>query len=341
MLKASTQYMIIHNVDTSDGFTNRVPCILKSFECHPTGEPYLVWVKFEDKIIGQKLREKMRHLYIRGINKSWIPITKITKQFDIRRCQNISVFREQFPLKPCFEMTIHKGQDATLPAVVISFKYCFFPHTVYVAMSRSTDIHGLSILDFKESQIKVDPEVVQEMHILRQNPLPLLPPLPSHDDSSFLLILNNSRRLHNYNESLKARHLIRKADLLVIQETFVMPPDQTSDYKINYLSICHRIDQSSTTKRLGGSAIFKPVNFNYQELFSSSNNGIEMLLGQTSTLSILSVYKPPKVHIRTLLSELQNLANTQDPNIFYKLVLIGNINIDALQDTLVILIILG
>ena len=309
MLKVSAQYMIIHNVDTSDGLTNGVPCVLKSYECHPTGEPYLNWVQFEDKVIGEKLKQRMRYVCVRGINTTWIPIMKISKQFDIRKCQNISVDREQFPLKPCFGMTIHKSQGATLPTVVISFKYCFDPHTVYVAVSRSTDIKGVHILDFKESQIKVDSDVVQEMHRLRQNPLSLLPLVPTPDESSFLIIFNNTRSLHKHIDSLRSNSIIRNAHIFVAQETFLRTGDQNSDYQINDLSVCHRIDAFSATKRHGGSAIFQQNQVQYQQQYSSSRNRIEILLGQTPKFSILSVYKPPNVPVKLLLDELQDLVN--------------------------------
>jgi phage terminase large subunit-like protein len=70
IIKVGAQYMIVHNIDTSDGLTNGVPYTINSFEKLPTRKPYLVWVQFEDENIGYQLKQKMKQLYIQGIQRS-------------------------------------------------------------------------------------------------------------------------------------------------------------------------------------------------------------------------------------------------------------------------------
>lgn len=89
----------------------------------------------------------------------------VSKQFDVRRCRNVTLTREQFPLKPCFGMTMHKCQGATLPSAVISLKDCFTSPTVYVAISQCTDIDSLHLLHFKEKDIKIDKTVGMKCNV--------------------------------------------------------------------------------------------------------------------------------------------------------------------------------
>ena len=54
LLKVDGLYLIVHNLDTSDGLTNGVPCTVKHFSLTPAGIPFIAWVIFEDKQIGIK-----------------------------------------------------------------------------------------------------------------------------------------------------------------------------------------------------------------------------------------------------------------------------------------------
>ena len=59
----------------------------------------------------------------------------------------IEFSRIQFPIRPCFGLTVHKAQGQSLQKVGISLmKECFTHGQLYVALSRSTTASGLRII---------------------------------------------------------------------------------------------------------------------------------------------------------------------------------------------------
>jgi hypothetical protein len=139
-------------------------------------------------------------------------------------------------------MTIHKTQGATMPSVVISLTKCFAPHTVYVAISRPVDIDLIYLIDFKESQIKVDPLVVEEMTRLRRNHITLQPKGPPPNDETTILMFNNTRSMYKHIDSLRSSSTLKHATMLILQETFLEPGDDSQQYNINHLCVRDRVD---------------------------------------------------------------------------------------------------
>jgi ATP-dependent DNA helicase PIF1 len=62
--------------------------------------------------------------------------------------------RYQFPLMLAWATTIHKAQGAQLDCVTIDPSGIFAPGMFYVALSRVTNLSGLSLLNFDQSKIK-------------------------------------------------------------------------------------------------------------------------------------------------------------------------------------------
>ena len=59
--------------------------------------------------------------------------------------------RTQFPLAPCYAITVHKAQSTTLESVVVHCSQEFVPGQTYVALSRVTREESLQVLDFRKS----------------------------------------------------------------------------------------------------------------------------------------------------------------------------------------------
>ena len=62
--------------------------------------------------------------------------------------------RSQFPIKPCWALTVHKSQGMTLDAAVVDIADAFSAGQVYVAMSRVRTLDGLYIKSFDADKIK-------------------------------------------------------------------------------------------------------------------------------------------------------------------------------------------
>lgn len=73
-----------------------------------------------------------------------VPISMTKTRYMHRRTK---CYREQFPLRLAFCMTIHKSQGKTLDYVCIDMTTCLQPGQAYVAMSRVRSMHNLRILN--------------------------------------------------------------------------------------------------------------------------------------------------------------------------------------------------
>uniref|UniRef100_A0AAR2L6W1 ATP-dependent DNA helicase n=1 Tax=Pygocentrus nattereri TaxID=42514 RepID=A0AAR2L6W1_PYGNA len=67
--------------------------------------------------------------------------------------------QRQFPLKLAFACTAHKVQGMTTHCAVVSLKKVFESGMAYVALSRTTSLSGLHVIDYDEKKIFCDPEI--------------------------------------------------------------------------------------------------------------------------------------------------------------------------------------
>ena len=74
--------------------------------------------------------------------------------------------RKQFPLRPCFAITINKAQGQSLRTVGLDLTHTVFSHgMLYVAMSRTGDKDAVHILaPNSQSRNVVYPEVLDDIH---------------------------------------------------------------------------------------------------------------------------------------------------------------------------------
>ena len=57
------------------------------------------------------------------------------------------LLRTQFPVRLCFAMTVNKSQGQSLEQVGVDLRTSAFTHgQLYVALSRVTSLHGLTLL---------------------------------------------------------------------------------------------------------------------------------------------------------------------------------------------------
>ena len=194
------------NVHTDDGLTNGRSNVIKliqlSNDTNPSG---LVWVQFDYQDVGKKTRQENRILYAGGLPKTWTPIKPVTTQFSVGKTKSAQVVRKQFPLRPASAKTVHRSQGNTQSQIVVNLNTRkAIPHIHYIALSLVTTIEGLYITDLCETKILVEPKVVAEMQLLRNEyQLDLsFTPLYMLNHSDLKICYLNARSLHKHIEDV-------------------------------------------------------------------------------------------------------------------------------------------
>ena len=194
------KYDLTTNVSVVDGMTNGAECIIKKVDYRVPGStrPSIIWVLFQEEHIGKDYRKEFSHVYNQSIDRLWIPILEVTRQF---RRHQMQVLRRQFPLRPSAAKTIHRCQGDTLDEAVVDLPSSKREHMHYVALSRLRSISGLHILNINENKITVSKKVQEEMTRLRQKARlnSHIPFLYKDTSESFKILFQNVRSLHLHN----------------------------------------------------------------------------------------------------------------------------------------------
>ena len=93
------KYDLTTNVSVVDGMTNGAECIIKKVDYRVPGStrPSIIWVLFQEEHIGKDYHKEYSHIYNQNIDRHWVPILEVTRQF---RRHQMQVLRRQFPLRP-------------------------------------------------------------------------------------------------------------------------------------------------------------------------------------------------------------------------------------------------
>ncbi|CAM9251762.1 unnamed protein product, partial [Hapterophycus canaliculatus] len=138
-LKVGARVMLLRNLNTSAGLVNGA-----------TG----VVIEFVDMRWGPRL-PKVQFDPVEGCHDSG-PVVRVVDQATF----SMSVAsRLQIPLRLAWAITVHKSQGATLANAMVSMEDMFDFGQAYVALSRTTTLAGLHLLDFTASNIKAHESV--------------------------------------------------------------------------------------------------------------------------------------------------------------------------------------
>ncbi len=192
--------------------TNGAECIIKKIDYRVPGSSRasIIWVLFQEEHIGKDYRKEYSHLYKQTIDRHWVPILEVTRQF---RRHQMQVLRRQFPLRPSAAKTIDRCQGDTLNKAVLDLPSSKREHMHYVALSRLRSISGLYILN--ENKIAVSKKVQQEMTRLRQEATlnSHIPFLYKYTSGSFKILFQNVRSLHLHVASVVSDYNVKSADI--------------------------------------------------------------------------------------------------------------------------------
>ena len=214
------KYDLTTNVSVVDGMTNGAECIIQKVDYRVPGSlrPSIIWVLFQEEHIGKDYRKEYSHLYNQSIDRHWVPILEVTRQF---RRHKIQVLRQQFPLRPSAAKTIHRCQGDTLSEAVVDLPSSKREHMHYVALSRLRSISGLHILNMHENKIAVSKKVQEEMERLRQKATlnSHIPFLYKDSSESFKILFQNVRSLHLHFANVASDFNVLAADINIFVET--------------------------------------------------------------------------------------------------------------------------
>ncbi|XP_070191701.1 uncharacterized protein [Littorina saxatilis] len=321
-LKVGGRFMLVHNVDISDGLTNGASGTLRQVGHKGSEKPEhvsVVWIEFDEESVGEKTRHQNKQLYTPAISSTWTPIFHAVKQFRVGKRENVAVLRKQFPLTACSAITVHKSQGSTLEQVAVSFQGMVQHHLVYVALSRAKTLGGLHLLDFDPNKIRVSPDVKTEMERLRKKPIEwCVSDLQQIASIGFLIGFHNSRSLHKHMEDLRLERNLLRAEMLVIFESWEHKQDEPQHYSLPEFKVLDRNPAPTKTHRPHAGTI---VYIRDDSLLSTSNtatsrscnHSIEVTVLDASSriagLSVVGVYCPPGVKTSALRTELETILH--------------------------------
>ncbi|RVE40725.1 hypothetical protein evm_014626 [Chilo suppressalis] len=266
----SMYYLITTNIDVTDGLCNGSVGKLVHMDFDENNNVCRVWLEFcGSKKIGQKKRKKAARLAIQcGISNLAVPIELRSANIPLTSDKKVTAKRKHFPLVSAAAMTIHKSQGGTFDEIVYEYNKGHPPELVYVALSRVTNIEGLSIVTpdnnptnfrFHHNRVQASStkSLLQEFQRLSLNPLhtkaqTILDFLQTKNGISITTLNCQSLQSHRLDLS---DSVIQKSNFLLLSETW-MSNDQQFDIP-NFNCIAHF---KRDYVRTGGVAIYQNSN---------------------------------------------------------------------------------
>ena len=322
--------MVIRNLDIEDGMVNgtfgTIANIVMTSETDRPRPVTLIGLELDNPTAGQKLRKK-----IRGPTDNLVYVEKFEENTSIR-----GVVRRQFPMKLAFGCTAHKVQGMTMKSAVVCLKRVFEHGMAYVALSRTTSLQGLKIINFDEKKIYADPSITAAMdnmsHASFQSTRPLMHFVKSADHTAgetLTIVHHNVEGLPSHVDDLKCHHEFRLADVLCVTEThltgsFVPPKFHLEGYDMfarnRHVSYANRVDMA--TKDGGGVAIYSKCNLQAEaRRYFRHVPDLEFAVVKVEApvrVLIATVYRPPNFslseflpNMRSLLDSLEIMASCQ------------------------------
>jgi hypothetical protein len=307
LLKKDALYMIVCNIDVSDGLFNGAIGRLKYIEYGKlqNGKTVAVrlWLQFNDTDIGSNIRSKNKKVAQNlKLLDNLTPIVPVTRKL-IRRASssNITVNRRQFPLVPCQAMTIHKSQGGTYTHVVIHLKKGITRSALYVACSRAKTSDGLFLIgEFIAKNIPPENERVTKEITRLQNDSSLKFSLQfiHTTKDGIKMIFHNSRSLAAHYDHVINDRSFMCCDVLMFCETnFKFKNEITLPGFQIVANVIH-----NGKKACGGSAVYMKNDLlqhcdviESTDTVISEKSHIEICIFSIHTNIFITIYKSPNV----------------------------------------------
>ncbi len=139
-----------------------------------------------------------------------------------------------------------------MQSAVVSLKKIFEPGMAYVALSRTTSLHGLHITDFEDKKIYADPAITASLQSMRRARVEEIMPLLQHvkenrQERTLTLVHHNTEGLASHMEDIRCHHELQHADVLCLTEN-APGPDRVLHQIFNWkdTTCLHATDMSPT-----------------------------------------------------------------------------------------------
>ena len=252
-------------------------------------------------------------------------------QFAVGKTKSAQLVRKQFPLRPASAKTVHRSQGDAQSQIVVNLNTRrAIPHIHYVALSRVTKIEGLHITDLCEGTISVDPKVVQEMQLLRNEyKLDLcFTPLYLLENTDLKICYLNTRSLHKHIHDVRKDINYLSTDILIFTETRFSPHDPNEMYAIEGYDLFRNDDFSNVNRPYRGTAVYSKLPMLNGYPCGRNYNGVEITILKTvehPQLIIIGIYRSPKLALPSLLAAIRT---TLQENNFSNIIVFGDFNVN-------------
>ncbi|CAF2946327.1 unnamed protein product [Rotaria sp. Silwood2] len=333
-LAKNARVMITKNICVNDGLANGVTGRIVEFVENNNKDVSNIIIKCDSSKVGRLHRVSCPHCHGRDT------ICVMRESNTIDRLDYDSQSKKttkQFPLRLSWAMTIHKAQGITVDQVVISTKDFFGSGMGYTALSRVRILEGLFLIDLHFDKFycneNVD-RVLSQMKIMRKKQLIF------QESSQFLNIL-----FHNI-EGLKCNykafcnyHLLYKADLICLAETWLKDDTRLDHLQLNGYNLVHKTRACSFvsnhllhSQKGGGVAIYFRETIPIKKNDSYAHVNLECITVQIekSNIVVIVCYRSPQQDKKEFIVNV--IEHLKQFNIDKNILLIGDFNEDSLEN---------
>jgi hypothetical protein len=323
--------LIVLNIDVPDGLANGSNGILRRIDVH-NGNPYRVWIEFDDKRVGRKRRIQYKDLIIRlNLPDNLTPIEIESRDVSV---SGVTVTRKQFPLIPAEAITIVKSQGSTYENIVVCLNTRLSLAELYVAFSRCTSANGLYIIGDlvipepdhlkikcttelermrKEARLEFDLEFIQDYS----------------SEKYFKLTFFNVQSLNRHYKNVKNDSFFGSCDYIGFNETWTLNEDY---FNLENFDCVQKIDCEKERKPYGVCTFIKNFHYSKTTILSTmirreNSQFLCASLIRFYDVYLISVYFSPKCTLNFTKNALNNIFENINTSID-KVIIGGDFNIN-------------
>ncbi|RXN16065.1 ATP-dependent DNA helicase PIF1-like protein [Labeo rohita] len=309
--------MVTRNLDVEDGIVNwcfgKIANIVTKTKDGIT-TVQMLGLQLDNPNAGQKHRKK-----VGGEEDVLVYIERFEE--NLRK----GAVRRQFPIKLAYA---HKVQGITMQSAVVSLKKIFEPGMAYVALSRTTSLHGLHITDFDDKKKYADPKITASLQAMRRAPVEEIMPLLQHvrenrQEHTLTIVHHNTEGLGPHIEDIRCHHELQHADILCLTETHLTGSSTSSDLQLEGHNLFTRnrhvsysTHQEIRKKNGGGVAIYCKEHIPTQpRQYIQNVTDLEFVVVKLDSpikAAIVAVYRPPQYNVGDFLTNLKSMLDYLD-----------------------------